>query len=81
MTDMQETLPALYTSLCRRSLKAVYFLQQAGFQRVSHVSGGLAEWVREGLPLVEAGEDNDDEGSGSETARELVGALSFLGRR
>ncbi|GFH24319.1 rhodanese domain-containing protein, partial [Haematococcus lacustris] len=34
-----------------RSLKAVYYLQQAGVAKVVHVEGGLGQWLREGLPV------------------------------
>jgi 3-mercaptopyruvate sulfurtransferase SseA len=60
----------------------VYYLQRAGFTKVMHVSGGLSEWVRQGLPM--AGEDGDSEsgpsdgGDGSD-GREQGGALAVIG--
>lgn len=41
-----------------RSLKAYYYLQEAGY-KVSHVKGGLAQWARDGLPTVDP--DTEDE--------------------
>lgn len=38
------------TGFQSRSLKAVHFLQQAGYQNVLHLKGGFPEWVREELP-------------------------------
>lgn len=35
-----------------RSLKAIYFLQQAGYENVYHVEGGLSQWKRDELPLL-----------------------------
>uniref|UniRef100_A0A7S0RVU8 Rhodanese domain-containing protein n=1 Tax=Chlamydomonas leiostraca TaxID=1034604 RepID=A0A7S0RVU8_9CHLO len=43
-----------------RSLKAIWYLQQAGIRAV-HVQGGYSEWLRQGLPLTYAGEDGDDD--------------------
>lgn len=41
-----------------RSLIACYkLLEQAGFQEVTHVSGGIRQWAQEGLPLE--GDDTD----------------------
>jgi rhodanese-related sulfurtransferase len=56
-----------------RSLKAIYYLQQAGFKNVSYVKGGVAQWAREQLPLssgpddgsIRFDEDDNDEGPGS----------------
>jgi hypothetical protein len=42
---------------CCRSLKAVYFLQQAGFRNVAYISGGIAEWRRNKLPMADGAED------------------------
>ncbi|GAX77226.1 hypothetical protein CEUSTIGMA_g4672.t1 [Chlamydomonas eustigma] len=39
------------TGFQSRSLKAAYFLLQAGFSKVSYCQGGIAQWGREGLPL------------------------------
>ncbi|GLI63265.1 hypothetical protein VaNZ11_006169 [Volvox africanus] len=44
-----------------RSLKALYYLQQAGYGKVLHMKGGLGDWQREGLPLAD----------GSNNAKEL----------
>lgn len=41
-----------------RSLKAYYYLQEAGYKPF-HVKGGLAQWSRDGLPTVDA--DTEDE--------------------
>lgn len=56
-----------------RSLKAIYYLQQAGFKNVSYVKGGIPQWAREKLPLADGpddgsvrfDDDEDDEGSGT----------------
>lgn len=48
------------TVTARRSLKAIWYLQQAGIRAV-HVQGGYSEWLRQGLPLTYAGEDGDDD--------------------
>eukprot|EP00878_Enallax_costatus_P019678 GHUV01020763.1.p1 GENE.GHUV01020763.1~~GHUV01020763.1.p1 ORF type:complete len:190 (+),score=53.23 GHUV01020763.1:371-940(+) len=54
-----------------RSLKAIYFLQQAGFRNVSYVKGGIAQWARDKLPTADGPDDgtvifeddNDDDAS------------------
>jgi hypothetical protein len=49
-------------------LKAIYYLQQAGYAgKVTHVSGGLGEWLREDLPttLDEDVDDNSDDDNGA----------------
>ena len=40
-----------------RSLKAAFFLKQAGYTRLSYLTGGLQKYVREGLPLEAVGEE------------------------
>lgn len=42
-----------------RSLKAVFLLRQAGYTDVRLLDGGVYEWRRAGLPVVE--EEGDDE--------------------
>jgi hypothetical protein len=68
-----------------RSLKAIYYLQQAGFTNVAHISGGFSQWVRDGLPVMgsDAGDDDGDDGDDGEQGRQageskglsLVGSL------
>jgi len=40
-----------------RSLKAVYYLQKAGFKNVAYVKGGISQWARDKLPLAEGSPD------------------------
>ncbi|GIL57869.1 hypothetical protein Vafri_13094 [Volvox africanus] len=40
-----------------RSLKALYYLQQAGYGKVLHMKGGLGDWQRGGLPLTDGSND------------------------
>jgi rhodanese-related sulfurtransferase len=35
------------------SKEAYHFLRSSGFERVAHLAGGLVEWERDGLPLLE----------------------------
>lgn len=62
----------------RRSLKAAYFLQQAGYKNVAYVTGGLPAWARAQLPMADgpegadAGADDDDD---SDDGGLRVGAL------
>lgn len=35
-----------------RSLKATYYLQYHGFQRVSNMQDGLLKWMRKGFPVI-----------------------------
>ena len=42
----------------QRSLMAAQVLQQLGYGNVASVAGGTAQWIAEGLPMVEA--DNED---------------------
>ncbi len=35
-----------------RSLKATYYLQFHGFQRVSNMQDGLLKWMRKGFPVI-----------------------------
>lgn len=62
-----------------RSLKAVYYLQQAGY-KVLHMKGGLAEWIRQDLPTISAADlDSDNEGkttSSSKTSSSRAGSSS-----
>jgi 3-mercaptopyruvate sulfurtransferase SseA len=57
---------SMLTALCvprtGRSLKAVYYLQQAGVKAV-HVQGGYSEWLRQGLPLNTDDDDSDADGA------------------
>lgn len=64
--------------IARRSLKAVYYLQQAGFSKVTHVQGGLSAWIKEGLPTTD---DNDDGGELVTSGGSLKLSLPFLGSR
>jgi hypothetical protein len=67
-----------------RSLKAIYYLQRAGITNVAHISGGLSQWVRDGLPVKEAGDDEDedgDEGQSAEGSKGLSLVGSLLGGR
>jgi len=36
-----------------RSLKAVFRLRNAGYKNVQHLEGGISQWEREGLPVLE----------------------------
>lgn len=36
----------------QRSLKATYYLQHHGFQRVSSMRDGLLKWMRKGFPVI-----------------------------
>ena len=40
-----------------RSLKAAYYLKQAGYSKVYYLQGGLGQWMREDLPLEAVGEE------------------------
>lgn len=55
-----------------RSLKALYYLQQAGYGKVLHMKSGLSGWQRAGLPL------SDEAG---ETAAAKPGAATGRGTR
>ncbi|MEW5304920.1 MAG: hypothetical protein WDW38_010752 [Sanguina aurantia] len=55
-----------------RSLKAYYYLQEAGYKPF-HVKGGLAQWSRDGLPTVDA--DTEDEESPAEALASAGGGL------
>lgn len=62
-----------------RSLKAIYYLQQAGFKNVSYVKGGIAQWARDKLPMADGPDDgsvifSDDDDDDSEPGMK-VGAL------
>ena len=39
-----------------RSLKALYYLRQAGYRNVKHMTGGVAQWAADGLPLIDGQE-------------------------
>jgi rhodanese-related sulfurtransferase len=34
-----------------RSLKGTYYLQFRGFERVSHLGGGIVKWMKKGFPV------------------------------
>lgn len=34
-----------------RSLKGTYYLQYRGFERVSHLGGGIVKWMQKGFPV------------------------------
>lgn len=57
--------PGVNTGFQSRSLKAIYLLQQAGYNRLYHVKGGLIDWGTQGLP-TESGSGNSS-GGGSGT--------------
>lgn len=40
----------LETGFQSRSLKAIHFLQKAGYKQIYHMKGGINEWIRENLP-------------------------------
>lgn len=49
--------PGVPTGFQSRSLKAVYFLRNAGFSKVKHLKGGIFEWNKLGLPLETPGNE------------------------
>ena len=54
------TRPILvYCSVGVRSAKAVLELQKRGFERVTHLEGGVFEWVNRGHSLVHQGQPTD----------------------
>lgn len=51
--------PGVPTGFQSRSLKAVYFLKNAGYKNVKHIKGGYFEWNKRELPLVFPGEEEE----------------------
>jgi len=49
-----ENKPGVSFGFSSPSLKAVYVLRQAGYKNVTHLGGGVYEWVRAGQPAEEA---------------------------
>lgn len=47
-----ETPCVLYCQSGARSAQGCAFLAQRGFHRLYHLDGGIAAWVRAGLPLT-----------------------------
>ncbi|GLC65641.1 hypothetical protein PLESTF_000321900 [Pleodorina starrii] len=66
-----ENKPGTQFGFQSRSLKAVYYLQQAGYGKVLHMKGGLGDWSRAGLPLSDdsADEQQQQPQSAARTAR------------
>lgn len=52
----KDTQIVLYCSVGYRSAKVAQQLQQAGFQDVFNLEGGLFQWANEGRPIVHAGQ-------------------------
>jgi rhodanese-related sulfurtransferase len=48
-----ENKPGVKFGFQSRSLKAFYYLRQAGYKNVKHLRGGVAAWAADGLPLEE----------------------------
>jgi len=48
-----ENKPGVSFGFSSPSLKAVYVLRQAGYKNVTHLGGGVYEWVRSGQPAEE----------------------------
>ena len=48
-----ENKPGMKFGFQSRSLKALYYLRQAGYRNVRHMTGGVAAWAAAGLPLEE----------------------------
>jgi rhodanese-related sulfurtransferase len=46
-----ENKPGVKFGFQSRSLKAFYYLRQAGYKNVKHLRGGVAAWAADGLPL------------------------------
>lgn len=44
-----------------RSLKAAFRLQNAGYRSVQHLKGGISQWERDGLPILEYYDDGEDD--------------------
>jgi rhodanese-related sulfurtransferase len=49
-----ETRPQMKMGFQSRSLKALYYLRQAGYRNVRHMTGGVTAWAAEGLPVQDA---------------------------
>ena len=74
-----------------RSLKAAYYLQKAGYQKVAYIQGGLAQWARDDLPVAEgaaaaaaaAGDESDgsadDESNGGSSSSSRGGSRMGTG--
>ncbi|EFJ41288.1 hypothetical protein VOLCADRAFT_107756 [Volvox carteri f. nagariensis] len=58
-----ENKPGTQFGFQSRSLKALYYLQQAGYGKVLHMKGGLGDWQRAGLPLSEGASGSKGQGS------------------
>mmetsp|Transcript_32164 Transcript_32164/g.70174 ORF Transcript_32164/g.70174 Transcript_32164/m.70174 type:complete len:263 (-) Transcript_32164:436-1224(-) len=43
-----------------RSLKAAFRLQNAGYTNVQHLKGGISQWGRDGLPVFEYDEEDEE---------------------
>ena len=70
-----ETKPGVAFGFQSRSLKAAYFLRQAGMtNKISVVKGGVAQWVSDGLPLEAGADDYGDWPAAAEEEEETAGA-------
>ena len=47
-----ESALALYCLSGARSSQACMYLEQRGFRRLYHLDGGIAAWIKAGLPLA-----------------------------
>ena len=71
--------PGAETGFQSRSLKASYYLVKEGYSKVSVVEGGVQQWGREGLDMVEGEETfEEEEGEEKETSGNAL-ASAFAG--
>ena len=49
-----ENRPGMKSGFQSRSLKALYYLRQAGYRNVRHLTGGVTAWAADGLPVQDA---------------------------
>lgn len=52
MGGSMENKSGTSTGFQSRSLKAIYYLDKAGYTKVYHMKGGLSQWMRSGLPMA-----------------------------
>lgn len=68
-----------------RSLKAYYFLKQAGAgnAKLFHMQGGIAQWQRDKLPMGDDADDDDDGvgGAAASAMAPLAAVFSGIGRQ
>ena len=49
-----ENRPGMKLGFQSQSLKALYYLRQAGYKNVRHMTGGITAWAADGLPVQDA---------------------------